>query len=167
LYVPGIVEQVGQDNRIERAVYPAQVVCIGLDHIKVRVPVPGSGDSLGREVDAQTVGRAYSRQKVAVAAAEFEDPESGPQQKAVDLLNASMVDAAAAPAWLPRSGDSVPVGGASFAILLGVAVRRRCRHAFSLILRRVVHSRSVTRDDIIEALQRCSGGIADQAEPSW
>ena len=96
LHVPDVVEEVGQDDDVERRRRRREVVRVGLDEVQLadgaaRAPL----DHRRREVDADAHRRAQRGQQIAVAAAELEDAQPRRHEEAVDLLEPAVVGARA------------------------------------------------------------------------
>ena len=83
LRVPKIVDQVRADDVVEPG---SQVEAMGIGDVKLQVGMADTRplDHGRREVDPHTQGRPAHRQQVALAAADFQHPPAGRDQKAVE-----------------------------------------------------------------------------------
>ena len=109
LNIPGIVDQVGENDRVEGAALRLDVERVGLEKAKMRMPGLRLANHLAREVDADTDRRRHRRQKVPTTAADLQHAQAGKDQRAVDALQSAIVGAAQPAPTLAGHRHAIPV----------------------------------------------------------
>jgi len=123
LHVPGVVDEVGEDDNVEGLFEKREIVRVGMDEFEGtgngrQVTGDGAARHLGGEVYAEAARRSDGRQQLAVSAADFEDALSRTDEEAVDFLEAFMIRAAPAAPRVAHARHFVPLGHAGLLVLL-------------------------------------------------
>jgi hypothetical protein len=135
LYIPQVVHQVRQNDKVERLLEFGKVVSVCMDEFKLRIMFLCPADHIFGEIDPHSAGGLQRGEQMTLSAAYLEDFLIRADVKTIDLLQAAVIPVAQALPGIQFAGNGVPMGNAGLLIGVGGGVKKRNRLHRCLILR--------------------------------
>ncbi len=116
LDVPEIVDEIGEDDDVERLIEDA-IVNVRLDEVEIWIARAGAREHFGRKVDTAADRRFKRGEEIALRGAKLGDFQSWGDEVAVDLRQPAAVAAAKALARVTGFRERIPMVDPALAVV--------------------------------------------------